>query len=353
MKAAYIEETGPPEVIKVGDLPEPEPGPGQVLVKVHAAALNPIDLYLRSGLVPMPLSFPYVIGCDLAGTVERGRARRHALQGRRPRLGLEPGAARPPGRRRRVRGRRRGVALPNSRPFPTTRPRRWPWSASPPTSGCSGSASSKAASRSTFPAARGGVGSMVVQMAKAAGRPGRHLRRQSRASRALPQPRAPTSPSTTRPTTSPRGFASSRPKASTSGTKPSASRTSRSPIPLLRKHGRMILMAGRTAKPALPLGAFYPRNCAIFGFAMFNAPPEEQRHCAAEHHPLVIEEGLSSRLSAAPSRWPAADAQRFPRRQHLEGRRLLDRKSRDHHRMVPMQESRSYDELCSPPSPAR
>ncbi len=71
MKAAYIEETGTPDVIKVGDLPEPAPGHGQVLVKVHAVALNPIDLYLRSGLIPMPLSFPYMIGCDLAGTVAK------------------------------------------------------------------------------------------------------------------------------------------------------------------------------------------------------------------------------------------------------------------------------------------
>ena len=71
MRAAYIEQTGPPEVIRVGDLPRPEPGPGQVLVKVGASALNPIDLYLRSGLIAMPMSFPYIIGCDLAGTVEQ------------------------------------------------------------------------------------------------------------------------------------------------------------------------------------------------------------------------------------------------------------------------------------------
>src|SRR5262245_15853619 len=51
MRAAYLEQTGPPEVIQVGALPRPEPGPGQVLVRVHAAALNPIDLYIRSGLV--------------------------------------------------------------------------------------------------------------------------------------------------------------------------------------------------------------------------------------------------------------------------------------------------------------
>ncbi len=71
MRAAYIDETGPVEDIKIGELPQPEPGPGQVLVKVRAAALNPFDLYLRSGLVPMPLAFPYVIGCDLAGTVAK------------------------------------------------------------------------------------------------------------------------------------------------------------------------------------------------------------------------------------------------------------------------------------------
>src|SRR3954471_7306280 len=71
MRAAYIESTGPAEAIRVGDLPTPEPGPGEVLVRVGATALNPIDLYLRSGAVAMPMSFPYVIGCDLAGTVER------------------------------------------------------------------------------------------------------------------------------------------------------------------------------------------------------------------------------------------------------------------------------------------
>ncbi len=71
MRAAFIEQTGPADVIKIGDLPRPEPGPGQVIVRVRAAALNPIDLYIRSGAVAMPLSFPYIIGCDVAGTVEQ------------------------------------------------------------------------------------------------------------------------------------------------------------------------------------------------------------------------------------------------------------------------------------------
>ena len=57
-------------------------------------------------------------------------------------------------------------------------------------------------------------------------------------------------------------------------------------VPLLRKRGRMILMAGRTAKPALPLGSFYPRDCSLHGFAMFNASPEEQAPRRRGHQPL-------------------------------------------------------------------
>src|SRR5262245_36353170 len=69
MKAAYIEATGAPEVIRYGDLPNPVPKEREVLVKVAASAVNPIDTYIRGGAVAMPLPFPFVVGCDLAGTV--------------------------------------------------------------------------------------------------------------------------------------------------------------------------------------------------------------------------------------------------------------------------------------------
>ena len=69
MKAAFIERTGPPEVIRVGDLPDPVAGPGQALVRVRACAVNPIDTYVRAGTVAMPLPMPFVVGCDLAGEV--------------------------------------------------------------------------------------------------------------------------------------------------------------------------------------------------------------------------------------------------------------------------------------------
>src|SRR5262245_55934663 len=70
MRAAFLETTGSPDVIRVGELPTPKPGQGEVLVRVGASALNPIDLYIRAGTVTMPLPKPFIPGCDLAGTVE-------------------------------------------------------------------------------------------------------------------------------------------------------------------------------------------------------------------------------------------------------------------------------------------
>ena len=49
MKAAFIHETGYPECIRYGDLPQPEPRGREVLVRVRAAAVNPIDTYIRNG----------------------------------------------------------------------------------------------------------------------------------------------------------------------------------------------------------------------------------------------------------------------------------------------------------------
>ncbi len=70
MLAAYIEKPGPPESILVGELPTPTPGTGQVRVRVEAAAVNPIDTYIRSGVVKMNLPTPFIVGCDLAGVVD-------------------------------------------------------------------------------------------------------------------------------------------------------------------------------------------------------------------------------------------------------------------------------------------
>jgi len=53
-------------------------------------------------------------------------------------------------------------------------------------------------------------------------------------------------------------------------------------VSLLATRGRMVVMAGREARPTLPVGPFYVKNCSLFGFAMFNFSPEEQRAAAED-----------------------------------------------------------------------
>ena len=53
-------------------------------------------------------------------------------------------------------------------------------------------------------------------------------------------------------------------------------------VPLMALRGRIVIMAGRQAQPVFPVGAFYTRDMALFGFAMFNASPQEQRRCAED-----------------------------------------------------------------------
>src|SRR5437899_40632 len=70
MKAAFLDAVGAPEALRYGDLPTPNPKPGEILIKVATAALNPIDTYIRAGVVKMPLPLPFITGSDVAGTVE-------------------------------------------------------------------------------------------------------------------------------------------------------------------------------------------------------------------------------------------------------------------------------------------
>ncbi len=69
MKAVYFHRHGGPDVLEYGDLPEPEPGPGQVLVRLRAAALNRLDLWVRQGWPGLKLAMPHILGADGAGEV--------------------------------------------------------------------------------------------------------------------------------------------------------------------------------------------------------------------------------------------------------------------------------------------
>lgn len=72
MKAIRIHNYGGPEVLKYEDAPRPEPGEGEVLIRVHAASVNPIDWKVREGHMKdfWPHEFPLILGWDLSGVVE-------------------------------------------------------------------------------------------------------------------------------------------------------------------------------------------------------------------------------------------------------------------------------------------
>src|SRR5277367_6236028 len=71
MKAIIVSQYGGPEVLKFEDYPNPSPGPDEVLVRVAAASVNPIDVKRRSGEASSysPITFPGILGVDVAGTV--------------------------------------------------------------------------------------------------------------------------------------------------------------------------------------------------------------------------------------------------------------------------------------------
>jgi NADPH2:quinone reductase len=318
MRAAYIEATGPPEAIKIGELPAPVPGPASVLLRVHAVALNPIDLYIRSGFVPMPLSFPYIIACDVAGTVEKvGPGCTRFREGDRV-WGSNQGLM-----------GRQGVAAeyaavaeewlyPTPALFPDADAAAMALVGITAHLGLFQYGALKPGEVVYVPGGTGGVGSMVVQMAKAAGArvataagsPERlELCRRLGADLAINY-KTDDIPARLREF-SPEGVdvwyeTQREPKLEVS-------------IPLLKKRGRLILIAGRAAKPALPLGAFYPRNCAIFGLAMFNASPDEQRRAATDMIRFVEEGLLRPIVGRAFPLAAAAAAERFLEENTLHG----------------------------------
>jgi NADPH2:quinone reductase len=292
MKAAYIEKTGPPDVIQFGELPSPKPAEGEVLVKVAAVSVNPIDTYIRSGAVAMQLPKPYIVGCDVAGTVEQ----------------VGPGVRRfKPGDR--LWGSNQGllgrqgtfaeyVAVHESWLYPTP-------DGVKDTDAAAAALVGITSHLGLFRCARlitgetvfvnggaGGVGSMVVQMAKAVGASAittvgteqkAALCREWGADLVLNYKTDDVSRAV---------------KQFTAGVGVHVwFETQREPdfirsVELIQRRGRMIIMAGRQAQPVFPVGPFYTKDLSLFGFAMFNASPDEQRACAAEISEWLAEGSL-------------------------------------------------------------
>ncbi|UZX15406.1 zinc-binding dehydrogenase [Thermus sp. PS18] len=70
MKAVVMEARGGPEVLKVAEVPTPEPGPKEVRIRVEAAALNHLDIWVRKGVASPKLPLPHILGADASGVVD-------------------------------------------------------------------------------------------------------------------------------------------------------------------------------------------------------------------------------------------------------------------------------------------
>jgi NADPH2:quinone reductase len=282
MKAAYIETTGSPDVIRYGDLPQLPPREGEVLVRVGAVAVNPIDTYIRSGMVSMSLPKPYIIGCDLAGTVEAvGPDVKNLKAGDR------------------VWGSNQGL-LGRQGTFAEYACVLEDWLYPTPPGVADTTVAAVAlvgitAHLGLFRCANlqpgeivfvnggtGGVGSMVLQMARAAG--AHVITTVGSAEKAavchqwgadlVLNYKTDDIPAAVRGFTKDRGvnvwYETQR--------EPDFLRT----VPLMSPRGRIVVIAGRQAQPVFPLGPFYTRDLSLLGFAMFNASPKEQWRCAED-----------------------------------------------------------------------
>jgi len=280
MKAAYINQTGPPECIIYGDLPTPKLGPDQCLVKIAAVDVNPIDIYVRSGSIPAKLSFPYIIGRDLAGTViETGAGVKRFKPGDRVWATGQGFAGR--------QGSFSEFAAADERllhPIPDGARDEDIVAISlvgiTAHLGLVRHAKLQFAEILFVNGGTGGVGSSVVQMAKIIG--ARVITtagtdEKVEAARKLGADLA-VNYKTQDVDATIKAFAPDGVNVWWETLRePNFERT----IPLLAMRGRMIVMAGREARPVFPVGPFYTKDCSVHGFAMFNATAEEQRGAAS------------------------------------------------------------------------
>ncbi len=310
MKAAFITQTGPPDVIQYGDLPDPVPGEGQYLVAVGAADVNPIDTYIRAGMIPFPLKFPFIPGCDLAGKIaaagpsaERFKVGERVWASNQGLLGRQGTSAQ--------------LAVVDERwlyPIPDNVPDEEIAALSlvaiTAHLGLVRDAKVKAGETLFVNGGTGGVGACVIQMARQLGARvittgGSDAKvaacRQLGADLAL-------------------NYRTQDVAAEIKAFAPEGVNvwweTLREPdferaVPLLAARGRMVIMAGREAKPAFPVGPFYVKGCSLFGFAMFNAYPEEQRACAADINRWAAEGKLKARIDRVLPLREAATAHRL------------------------------------------
>lgn len=280
MKAAYLTETGAPTVLQVGELPTPEPKEGEVLIKVAAAALNPIDLYVRSGMVAMPLPKPFITGSDVAGTiakvgpgVKRFKIGDRVWGSNQGLLGRQGACA-------------EYVCASEEWFYPIPAGVDEKSAAAVALVGITAHlgivdrAKVKPGETLFVNGGTGGVGSMVAQMAKAIG--AKVITTVGSAEKAA----LAKSWGVDHVLNYKTDDVPARVKELTGGQGVDVwYETQREPdflkmVDLMARRGRMIVMAGRQAQPIFPVGPFYVKGLSLFGYAMFNSTPDEQRVCA-------------------------------------------------------------------------
>jgi NADPH2:quinone reductase len=308
MKAAYLEQTGPPENIIYGDLPKPKPTGTEVLVKVEAVAVNPVDTYIRAGLYPVDLPKRFIVGCDLAGVVEA----------------VGPEATRYQ-RGDRVWGSNQGllgrqgtfaehVAVDECWLYPTPEEVSSQDAAAVALVGITAhlglfrNARLKMGESVFVHGGSGGVGACVVQMARAIGArvittagsdEKVRICRQLGANAAVNYKSDDLDAAVRKFGPVDVWFENLREQDLVQA------------VEHLAFRGRLIVMAGRDSRPPFPVGPFYTKDCTLYGFAMFNAPPEEQRKCAAEINRWLAKGRLRPRIDRVMPLAEAAAAHRL------------------------------------------
>jgi NADPH:quinone reductase len=274
MRAAFINQTGGPENIIYGDLPEPKPGPNQCLIKVAAVDVNPVDLYIRSGAVQTKLKFPYILGRDLAGKViATGDAVKRFKIGDRVWATGQGWEGR--------QGTFSELAVVDENwlhqmPGNVTDEDIAAVSLVGVTAhvGLVARAKLQAGETLFVNGGTGGVGSSVVQMAKILGaRVITTVGNDEKAARARELGADVVINYKTE------NVAETVKKSAPKGVnvwwetlrEPDFEKT----FSLLSLHGRMIVMAGRDARPIFPVGLFYSKNLSVFGFVILNSAPTE------------------------------------------------------------------------------
>jgi len=295
MKAAYIQQTGGPDVILYGELPDPKPKRTECLIKVTAVDVNPIDVYVRSGLIAAKPSFPWILGRDLAGTIVAiGAAVKR----------FKPGD--------RVWASNQGTDG-RSGTFAdlATVDERWLYTI-PQTVGDTDiaalslvgitahlglvrKAKLKGGEVLFVNGGSGGVGSSVVQMGKILGARVVTTAGSDDKVRICQELGADLAINykTQDVDAAIRDFAQKGINVWWETLRePNFERA----IPMLAVRGRMIVMAGRDARPTLPVGPFYVKDCSLHGLAMFNATPSEQRASAEDINQWLVEGTLKARI---------------------------------------------------------